>query len=95
MFKTCSKCKHYCSNLNDSDSLFHLHNYCKVWRSQIPDGKGKEMNGVIYDDIETENAGCWLWEPNGPCLKCKKYNSYSTDCKFCNKNNYWRLYYAL
>lgn len=78
--KTCSNCRYYCSTIADVNSSFHIHNYCKVWRSVIPSdflankeyekrlNNGELNNGedddiVVYDDIESNKATCWCWEP--------------------------------
>lgn len=65
VIKTCMNCEHHCSTMSDSRTDFHIHDYCTVWRTQIPDCVIFDREGYIagYSDIEYGLAGCWAFEP--------------------------------
>lgn len=70
--KTCSNCSYYHATIEDQKRKFwHLHDYCDFWERVIPsdyklnqlvdktEGMAIEHPEVIWDDIETGQAGCW------------------------------------
>lgn len=65
VIKTCMNCEHYCATMSDSRTNFHIHDYCIVWRAQIPDNVLFDREGYVagYSDIECGLASCWAFEP--------------------------------
>lgn len=76
--KTCTNCANYIPVLEDANSQFHIHNYCTVWRKDIPsrfiqEQKCDELCGDKeecictncinrLDDIEASIAVCWCYQ---------------------------------
>lgn len=61
--ETCKNCRYHHDTLV-GDGEFHIHDYCSVWKTQIP-------NHIIfdrlelekgYDDIECGLAKCWAFK---------------------------------
>lgn len=63
--KTCINCKHYDRILKDpdSDDHIHIHDYCSLFKADIPNkvifDKLQCIDG--YNDIECGIAGCWAF----------------------------------
>ena len=62
---TCANCKYYHSRLTDSREDFHIHDYCDLWRTEIPTYTIFDRADLScgYDDIDTGVAMCWGFEP--------------------------------
>lgn len=65
MVETCINCKFYCSTLSDDKSDYHIHDYCRIWKTQIPDGIIFDRENCVsgYTDIECGIAKCWAFFP--------------------------------
>ena len=65
MIETCINCKFYCSALSDDKSDYHIHDYCIIWRTQIPDGVifNRENCASGHTDIECGLTKCWAFLP--------------------------------
>lgn len=65
--KTCLNCKNFIAVLcNESGSFYHIHNWCTRWQRQVNDSalSGRfEYEGGFYDDLETGDAFCYMFEP--------------------------------
>ena len=65
--KTCLNCNHYHSILEDTgkESFFHIHDYCDVWKTEIPDCAIFDRNEFEcgYTDIESGVTECHAFEP--------------------------------
>ena len=66
MIKTCYNCIHFCATLCDaSDSSYCIHNWCKCKNALIAPytlADRYEYKDVYYDDLETGDAVCYLFE---------------------------------
>lgn len=67
MKKTCFNCVHFCNTLCDREHpQYHIHYWCKQWNALI-DGLALadryEYDGIYYDDLETGDACCYMFEP--------------------------------
>lgn len=63
--KTCLNCMHYHGELSDpSDVYYHIHDYCDIWETQIPDfilyNRGGYERG--FTDIESGMTNCHAFE---------------------------------
>lgn len=70
MKKTCINCTHFHSCLGESESFYHIHDYCDAWDRTITAPVNAEVNEFIddfhsmaesgyYDDHETGLSGCY------------------------------------
>lgn len=78
MKKTCMNCVYYYSCLGDPSSEFHIHDYCSAWKQEIGMRYKSELNKTledlsygtnyfpIYDDIETGDAYCYMFQSKNP-----------------------------
>lgn len=69
--KTCVNCKHYHPVLACTENDFHIHDYCSVWMTRIPDGVVCERLGyeACYTDIECGVATCFAFDVKEGQLK--------------------------
>ncbi len=68
MKKTCANCKYYCEELlNPANPNQHIHDWCCLWMREIPcfvlADRYNYGNQTYWDDIETGDAVCYLFEP--------------------------------
>ena len=66
MKKTCYNCRKFYFVLADEVSGYHLHNWCRQWERTIESSSLAdqfEYNVPYYDDLETGEAFCYLFEP--------------------------------
>lgn len=62
--RTCYNCTHHHGNLSD-DTCYHIHDYCDVWRTEIPSTVVFDKLGFQtgFDDLECGIAHCWAFDP--------------------------------
>ena len=66
MKKTCYNCRKFYNILADDENKYHIHNWCRQWNVAIETSvlaDKFEYNGPYYDDLETGDAFCYLFEP--------------------------------
>ena len=72
---TCANCEYYHPTLMDMDDKtdYHIHDYCSIWGTRIPDYILFDRNGYVegYGDIECGVACCW-------CFEARKDGNYKT-----------------
>lgn len=68
--ETCANCCYYIATLGDNESSFHIHDYCTVWKTEIPrftildrNMTEEDEDKLMFDDIECGIAKCWCFEP--------------------------------
>lgn len=66
MRKTCANCYYYHGTVGDlsPDKDWHFHDYCDLWKREIPSYTIFDRRGCRagYDDIECGLAYCWAYE---------------------------------
>lgn len=69
---TCRNCTFYHDTLEGDDG-FHLHDYCSIWKAQIPNSIIFDRLGLDhgYDDIECGLARCWAFEMENGNIQTK------------------------
>lgn len=64
MLETCANCRYYCSTLADTESDYHIHDWCKVWKTCIPSDVWQYCDeGCYWDDIECGLVKCHAFKP--------------------------------
>ena len=71
IIRTCQNCIHYHAIMEDIEQYesdgygYHFHNYCDIWKRDIPSDILFEKNGCRkgYDDVECGLSFCWAFSP--------------------------------
>lgn len=85
MIETCYNCLNYKATLvSPENDGYHIHNWCSVWKAQIPSNIVFNRMGLDsgYDDIECGYTKChaFLSKPRNKCypdemfMNFRKYN---------------------
>ena len=65
MKKTCMNCKKYHAVLISKDDSFHIHDWCKQWKTVLDAyalADQTEHECPYYSDLETGEAFCYMFE---------------------------------
>ena len=86
---TCVNCQSYHGRIEDPETGFHIHDYCSLFKAQIPSTVIFDRMGYVegFDDIECGIAVCWGFSPKDGNLVEKFPKMTNNKKEYCDESD--------